>query len=81
MTSFLVRFHASKVATLTQVKAIYSQLYFHMYSSVSQPVRNKGIAVFAGQAVFARPLFECLVNMIIVINADAPNAIRAWLGA
>ena len=41
------------VDTLTQVKAIYSQPYFHMCISVSQPVGNIGIAEFAGIAVFA----------------------------
>ena len=45
MTSLLVIFHVSKVATLTQVKGIYSQPYFHMCISV--------IAVFAGIVVFA----------------------------
>ena len=45
--------HVSKVATLTQVKAIYPQPYFHMCISVSQSVRNIGIAVFEGIAVFA----------------------------
>ena len=52
MTSLLVFF--MQVATLTQVKAIYSQPYFHMCISVSQPVRNIGIAVFADIAVFTR---------------------------
>ena len=42
-----VFFHANKVATLTQIEEIYSQSYFHVCTSVSQPVRNIGIAVFA----------------------------------
>ena len=53
MTSLLVFFHVRNIATLTQVKAIYCQPYFHMCISVSQPVRNIGMAVFAGIAVFA----------------------------
>ena len=51
MASLLVFFHVSKVATLTQVKAIYSQ---PMCISVSQPIRNISLAIFAGLAVFAR---------------------------
>ena len=46
-------FHVSKVATLTQVNAIYSQLYCHVHS-VSQLLRNIVIAVFHGLSVFAR---------------------------
>ena len=53
MTSLLVVFHVSKVATLTHVKAIHSQPYFHMCISVLQPVSNIGIAVFPGIAVFS----------------------------
>ena len=47
-------FYVSKVATLTQtqIKAIHSLPYFHMCISVSQPVRNIGIAVFAGIVAF-----------------------------
>ena len=51
MTKLLVFFLANKVATLTQVKAIYSQLYFQTSISVSQLVRNIGIAVFGGIAL------------------------------
>ena len=54
MTSLLVLFQVSKVVSLNQVKAIYSQPYFHMCISVLKPVRYLGIAVFAGKAVFAR---------------------------
>ena len=43
MTSLLVFFLlVSKVATLTQVKVIYSQPFFHICVSVSQPARNFG---------------------------------------
>ena len=46
MTSILCFFHVSKgkVASLTQVKAIYSQPIF-ICAFLSQPVRNIGIAV------------------------------------
>ncbi len=54
MTSLLVFFHVSKVATPTdKVKTIYCQPYFSMCISVSQTARNTGIAVFAGISVFA----------------------------
>ena len=47
-------FHVNEVATLNQITAIHSQAHFHVSISASQPVRNIGIAVFAGRAVFAR---------------------------
>ena len=56
-------FHVSKIATLTQINAVYSQPHFLMSISVSQPVRNIGIAVFSGRAVFAH--LRCL-NFILV---------------
>ena len=54
LTSVVFFLHESKVATLTQVKAIYSQPYSHMFISASQWVRNIGITVFYSIAVFAR---------------------------
>ena len=51
-------FHVSKIATLTQINAVDSQPHFLMSISVSQPVRNIGIAVFSGIAVFAH--LRCL---------------------
>ena len=57
----------SKVATL---KAIYSPLYFHVCISVSQPVRNIGIAVFAGITVFAGIVaFACLRHLNIITSS------------
>ena len=53
----------SKVAILH--KAIHSQQFFHMCISVSQLVRNIGIASFAAIAVFA--CLRCL-TVILVIN-------------
>ena len=53
MISLLFFFHVCKVATLIQIKEIYSQPYLYIYISVSQPVGNTGIAVFAGRAIFA----------------------------
>ena len=63
-------FHVSKVATLIQVKAIYSQPYCHMCISDSQLVRNNSIAVFDGIAVFAR--LRCL-NVITSIYIYITN--------
>ena len=54
MTFLVFFFHATKVATLTQVKAIYTHPYIHICISVSQPVRNIGIVIFAGIVVFTR---------------------------
>ena len=71
MTSLLVFFflYVSKFATITQIKAIYSQPYFHMWISVSHPVGDIGIAVFAGKTVFAclRRLNAIIVTTIRVI--------------
>ena len=52
-----------KVATLTQFKVIYFQPNFHMCISVSQPVRNIGIAVFTGKSSIRSPsTFKRLVG-------------------
>ena len=58
MTSLLVFFHANKVTTRKQVRTIYSQPYFHMCISVSQPVRNIGIAICVDIEVCSSPTFE-----------------------
>ena len=73
MTSLLVFYHASKVATLTQVKAVYSQSYSHMCISISKLVKNISIAIFAGIAVFARlqPLNVITSESAIIIHVSA----------
>ena len=62
-------FSASKVATLTQVKAIYSQVYYHMCISVSQLVSNIGIAEFAGIAVLASEALGMKVDEKLAAHA------------
>ena len=52
-------------AILMQIKAIYFQPYFHMYISALQLVRNIGIAVFAGIAIFA------LLRRLNIINSSS----------
>ena len=51
---FLFFPHVSILASLAQIKAIYSQPYYHMCISVSPPFKNIGIAVFGGIAVLPR---------------------------
>ena len=62
-------FASSKVHTLTKINP--SQPYFHMYISVSfvsQLVRNIGIAVFTGIAVFAHLRRLNIVTVILLLD-------------
>ena len=63
----------SKVATLmaeSEHKAIHAQPYFHMCISVSQLVRNIGIAVFADIAVFTGIAVFALLQHLNVITSS-----------